>query len=98
MVFKTKIFVRTKHLKVFFFENMSWKTYLSHRRKGRRPIHNAKNGYNTPLIQRLATTHYNSNDTRDLPKLNNKQRHDQRQATKKNRPPLNSPRQCTSNP
>jgi hypothetical protein len=35
---------------VSFFENMSWETYLSHRRRGRRPIHNTKNGYNTPLL------------------------------------------------
>jgi hypothetical protein len=31
-------------------------------------------------------------------KLNHKPRHDQRQATPKNRPPPNSNRQCTSNP
>jgi hypothetical protein len=43
---------------------MSWEIYLSHRRRGRRTIHNAKNGYNTSLIRRLATTHYNNNDTR----------------------------------
>jgi hypothetical protein len=77
---------------------MSWETYLSHRRRGRCPIHNAKNGYNTPLIRRLATTHYNNNDTRASPKLNHKPRHDQRQATPKKWPPPNSPRQRTSYP